>query len=167
MKGATSLGESDLLDTLLIALAGQLGSPLSLDGDSQCTLLFDQDVEIVIAAAAPDADEAATELVTLRSRLSSAGGTEPERRLRRALALNYGSLPPGLAVALDEASNQIVLLAQLSLAATGAPEFVSVVAMMVAVVPQVREMLGKDARPVAAAPAAEDLRFNSFQGIRG
>ena len=126
-------------DPLLTGLSNALGQAIALDDSGQSVLEFEGDVEIVLAANG--------DLITARSALMPL----TEADARAALTMNYGELPSGVTVALDERSNLLVLFWSAEPDAVTPDRLVSLVAQMVAAVPEARGKLSRR-DPAAAAP---------------
>jgi len=115
------------------AIAGALGHDIGWDGTGECVLSFTDDIDILVARV-PDTGD-----VSLRARLDA--GTQPSlQHLQAALALNYGCLPPGFALA-SATSGELALVsilpgdnASLALAQWVLDGFVTLI-------PQIRERL--------------------------
>lgn len=123
------------VERALAALTETVGESIPLDDSGQCGLLFDSEVEIVIAYG----DDSS--VLSLRAPLTGPAPLSTDT-LHAALAQNYGQLPSGYCVALDPDSGQLMMM----LVLTEAPlvtyeEFLERIADMVALVPEVRERL--------------------------
>jgi predicted PhzF superfamily epimerase YddE/YHI9 len=132
---------------LLGALSDALGQAIALDGEEECVLEFEQGVEVLLAQATQ------AQVLSLRSALTPAGQPIEPAQLHKALALNYTSMPPGIAIALEEASAQLVLVALVDAQRTPADDFLSLLSEFVALVPQLRDGAGE---PQAGAGLAPD-----------
>src|SRR5262249_22369907 len=93
------------LTPLLLELSHALGTEVTLDESGQWGPLFADDVEIVLALS-PEGDALSLRGALVRPDPAAAAETQ-----RLALLLNYGHLPPGFAIALDETSGELLLLA--------------------------------------------------------
>jgi hypothetical protein len=118
---------------LLVALSDALGQPIDVDDQDECVLVFDGPVDVVLAQAP------GTQVLSLRSALTTAGWPIGPRLLQEALALNYTSMPAGCAIALDDTAPQLVLLAAVDAERTLPDALLSLLADFVALVPQLRE----------------------------
>lgn len=147
------------INRLLGTLAAALSEDLSLDDDLQCALIFEDDVEVVIASAGGGA------LVSVRSPVAAEIGSGAAGPLRRALALNYGRLPPGIAVALDERSGQLLLLAVAEVAPLSGDALAALVNALVGSVPEVRaELAGRTGGEPIPDEAAWPTTFTEIRG---
>lgn len=136
----------------LDAIAAAIGVPLELDANDQCGLEFDGDVEVVIALAPTD------DTLGLHARVASLGQTSSPEVLRRALALNNGRLPLGVALSMEPHTGQLKVLARVPLLDVDPAAVVALLADLVALVPDVRAELGlADAE---ATPASAPSRAN-------
>jgi hypothetical protein len=134
-------------DDLLAGLSAALGQSLTRDRTGQCVLLFEGDVEVVLAATEGG--------ITVRSALLAL----TPGSAAMALEMNYGQLPPRLWVALDRRSGLLVLFTLVETGQLTADTLVSLVAETVGLVPQLRaHFAGNEAAPVRAPMPA---------GIRG
>lgn len=120
---------------LLAALSAVLGQSIDLDGQGTCTLEFDGDVEIVIALT-PD-----SRFMTVQASLMYPGQAPTAQTLHDALAFNCAHLPPGSAIALDEASEQLVLMAVHGAESLTQESFLEQLSDFVALVPELRSRL--------------------------
>lgn len=154
---ATAIGpvSAEAAEALLSALSAALDHPVALDASGQCTLLFDGGIEITLAVA-PEADRLLVRSDVMRPAADDAA------LLRAALAANCGRLPPGVALALDDGSGQLVLACLIGLAGAGDGDLVAVVADFVALVPLLRAELV----PAGVPPARADDEFDGRM-IRG
>ena len=155
MAGRAEPSQADALEGLLAALSEVLGHTVAFDASGQCTLAFADGIEITLAAA-PEADG-----LTARSEIMcpAAGDAMP---LRAALAANYGRLPPGMSLALDGDSGQLVLFDFVPLAQATGKDLIGLVANFVGLVPELRRELMPD-------PTRQDDQFDGRRGtmIRG
>jgi len=136
MVDSNNTSTSPELKTLLDALGTAIGDILFLDETGQCALAFADDVELIIAAAGDDQ-------ISIRTPLARVNADN----MRTALALNYGSLPAGLWIALDDISSELLLLT-IARATDIPPElFQALVAEMVSLVATLRSHLNKSAAP--------------------
>ena len=135
----------------LDAIAAAIGVPLELDASDQCGLAFDGDVEVVIALAPAD------DTLELHARVASVGQTLPSEVLRRALAMNNGRLPLGMALSMEPHSGQLKVLARVPVLDVEPAALVALLGDLVALVPDVRAELGPadaEATPASAPPQA-------------
>ena len=123
------------VQSLLDALSATLGDTFTLDEDGQCSLVFDDDVDVAIALT-PSSD-----LLTIRASVVRHASEVTAGMIRRALEMNYGQLPPGLSIALDAASGYLLLMAVLEPEATTPGHFQELLAAIVAWVPEIRRQL--------------------------
>jgi len=134
---------------LMAALSSTLGEQLELDASGQCGLAFKPDIELVIAHALHD-DE-----ISVRVALGD-GAALSEQALRGALALNYGRLRPGYAIAYDEVSRQLVLFVLLRVSTTEAEGFIELLTDLVQLIPDLRSELvritGADTNQLSSPP---------------
>jgi hypothetical protein len=121
------------MQPLLSALSEAVGEEIALESDQECVLEFGEDIELVIAAAAQQ------ELLSLRSPLTRVGQPLDAELLHAALALNYTHLPPGCDIALDDASNRLMLLALVDTKSTPPELFLDIVARFMDLVPALRQ----------------------------
>jgi hypothetical protein len=132
------VAENQGKDRSLAELSAALGQSVSFDKSDQSVLLFDGDVEVVLTDAA--------DLVSVRSVLLP----PTPQRTAMSLALNYGQLPPGVAVALDQESGLLVLFGYAETANPSPDALVSLVARVVDLVPEVRTKLAAADTPSGA-----------------
>ena len=142
-------------ERLIAALSSALETELSFDKDRQCALLFEDGIELIVSVNSDGT------LMSLRAPLCAA---EPGGRLREALVLNYGEVPPGFVIALDDRSEQLLLLAQMPLASATEHGFVRAAQQLLGFVTPLRTMLTKTAEAGLIAdirtwqPGAGDIR---------
>jgi hypothetical protein len=134
---------------LLSALSDALGQPIDIDEEDECVLEFEGPVEVVLAQA-PDA-----EVLSFRSALTGAGQPLEPELLRRALAFNYTSMPPGCSIALDDTAPQLVLVALVDAERTSPDALLSVLSGFVELVPQLRKWC--EAAQGAVEPETGDM----------
>ena len=138
----------------LDAVAAAIGVPLELDADDQCGLAFDGDVEVVIALAPTD------DTLGLHARVASLGQAVSPEVLRRALAMNNGRLPLGMALSMDPHSGQLKVLARVPVLEVEPAALVVLLADLVALVPDARAELGlvdNEAAPASTPSQAHPL----------
>jgi hypothetical protein len=121
------------VNDLLAALAAAIGQPLELDRSGQCALAGPDNAELVIAAT--DAG-----MLSVRTPVARAEDAEV---LRAALAINYGGLPQGVVLALDDVSGQIMLLSVRSVAEMSSDMFLKLVAELLELEPALRTRLAQ------------------------
>ena len=145
--------------TALDAVAVAIGVPLELDANDQCGLAFDGDVEVVLALSPAD------DMLGLHARVASLGQAPSSEVLRRALALNDGRLPLGMALSMQAHSGQLKVLARVPLLDIEPAALVALLADLVALVPDVRAELGLD--DAEAAPANAPSQANLVAPFAG
>jgi len=133
------------LSQLLNALSDALGQAVGMDEHDECVIEFDEAVEVVLAQV-PD-----TQVLSLRSALTTAGQPLERDLLQKALAFNYTDMPPGCAIALDQASQQLVMVALVDADRTCADDFLTLLSGMVELVPQLRESFETPRYPAESA----------------
>ena len=139
--------DSPFIASLLTGLSNALGQAIALDESGQIVLEFEDDIEIVLAA---NGDQ-----ITVRSALVPLAGADA----RAALAMNYGWLPLGMSVALDERSDLLVLFWSAEPEALSPDRLVAQVAQMVATVPQLKDMLARQDRAFAEPPPYDAVKI--------
>ena len=139
--------DSPFIASLLTGLSNALGQAIALDESGQIVLEFEDDIEIVLAA---NGDQ-----ITVRSALVPLAGADA----RAALAMNYGRLPLGMSVALDERSDLLVLFWSAEPEALSPDRLVAQVAQMVATVPQLKDMLARQDRAFAEPPPHDAIKI--------
>lgn len=87
------------------ALSTALDRPIDWDGTGECTLEFENHIDVTFIALPQDGLMVARAEVTLEDQALTPGA------LRLALTLNHAQLPPGFTLALDDDTGQFVLLA--------------------------------------------------------
>ena len=127
---------------LLAALGAAIGQPLELDQSGQCALAGPDNAELVIAAT----DDG---MVSVRTPLARA---KDAAVLRAALAINYGGLPQGVVLALDNASEQIMLLSARPIAEMSSDTFLALVAELLELEQALRARLAQ----TESAPRQDD-----------
>lgn len=156
MRSEQGVDPGNAAERLIGALASTLGTDLSFDKDQQCALLFEGGVELIISVNSD------CTVMTLRAPLCAA---EPAARLRKALALNYGEVPPGFAIALDSRSGQLLLLAQMPLASATENGFVRAAEQLLGLVAPLLARLAETTE--AGTDASPDIWRYGAGNIRG
>jgi hypothetical protein len=139
--------DNPFIAALVTGLSNALGQAIALDESGQIVLEFEGDIEIVLAANG--------DLITVRSALVPLTGADA----RAALAMNYGRLPSGMGVALDERSDLLVLLWSAEPEALSPDRVVAQVAQMVATVPQLKGMLARQDTVFAEPPPHDAIKI--------
>jgi hypothetical protein len=139
-------------DSLLGAVAEAVGAELAWDDNRQCGLAFAGDIEVVLALAPLEG------VVTLQAAIASLGGAPSAQPLRQALAMNAGRLPIGMALAVELVSGQLNVVARIPVLDVETTAVVSLLADLVAVVPDVRaELLTADDATLRRGTEPPDL----------
>ena len=130
-----AVADSNLFDSWIAALSGALGRPIEWDGQSECVLDFDGDIEVVLAAV-PE-----TDLLGARAPLTFEGDAVSPAMLRAALESNYSRFAPGFAIALEPGTGQLVLIAALPPAMVTQEGLTDLLAALLQIVPHLRMQL--------------------------
>ncbi len=138
-------GETYTVQPLMSALSNVLGQVVELDTEGECGLEFEGDVDLTIAC------RGGPEPLTVRCALTGPMDELPPHALRAMLMVNYGHLPSGHMIALDEETGRLVLLAMLP-PAIDPQEFIAVLAGFVALVPELRAQLQAPSAPIQPLP---------------
>lgn len=129
--------ENSSLSNLLGALSEAIAQSIDIDEREECVLEFEGAVEVVLAQARDG------HVLSFRSPVTPAGQPLEIARLHQALAFNYTrmhtSMPLGCAIALDEASSQLLLVGMVDADRTPAEDFLSVLSQVIELVPPLRE----------------------------
>ena len=128
------------VSSALIALSGAVHDDLEFDANGECTLAFEDDVQVLVAYSAEQ------DVLTLRAPLVE--GPLASETLLVALELNYAQVPPHLAMAVDPQGDGLVLIASWTAKEVSHEIFVDEVCAMVAVVPILRDHLTPRDDPV-------------------
>jgi len=125
-------------EAALDAVAAAIGVPLELDTNDQCGLEFAGDVEVIIALAPADGT------LGIHARVVSSGQAPSAQTLRRALAMNDGRLPLGVALSMEPRSGHLKVLARVPILDVEPAAVVALLADLVVLVPDIRAELGLD-----------------------
>jgi hypothetical protein len=134
-------------DMILAELSAALGEKLTFDATGQCALGFDGNVEVVLARAST------ADALTLRSEIVRVAPHDASR-LRTALAVNYGDLPPGMCIAFDAVSEQLMLFCIVPLDALEGDDLLALVGRFVELTPVIRSRFAPTGGDAMSGPHA-------------